>query len=113
MFDGAGAADPLDHYRDCDDDALVDAFTQLGALERAVRAQRLAVLAVLDERQAWIQDGATDVVAWVAGLRHPTFLDPFPAANPPMLTANARCRRVEDDRAGVGRDDLPAKSDRE
>jgi hypothetical protein len=45
---------------------LVDAFVQLGALERAVRAQRLAVLAVLDERQARTVDGATDRVAWMA-----------------------------------------------
>jgi hypothetical protein len=66
MFDEAAMADPWERYRACDDDALVDAFVQLGSLERATRAQRLAVLAVLDERQAWTVDGATDVVAWVA-----------------------------------------------
>jgi hypothetical protein len=66
MFDDAGMADPWAAYRRCDDDGLVDAFVQLGALERAARVQRLAVLAVLDERQVWAVDGATDVVAWVA-----------------------------------------------
>jgi hypothetical protein len=62
MFDEVGMVDSFERYRSCDDDGLVDAFVQLGALERAVRAQRLAVLAVLDERQAWLVDGATDVV---------------------------------------------------
>jgi hypothetical protein len=53
MFDG------------CADGEVLAAYVELGALERAVRAQRLALLRVIDERELWRDDGATDAVAWV------------------------------------------------
>jgi catalase-peroxidase len=56
MFEG------LEH---CTDEQLRVAFVELGALERAVRTQRLAVLAALDRRRAFREDGAVDAAAWV------------------------------------------------
>jgi hypothetical protein len=45
---------------------LIDAYAQLDALENAIRAERLAVLSVLDERKVWCHDGAVDTADWVA-----------------------------------------------
>jgi hypothetical protein len=45
---------------------LIDAYAQLDALENAIRAERLAVLGVLDERKVWCHDGAANTADWVA-----------------------------------------------
>ena len=56
----------MDRYRTCSSDALASLYAELGGGARALEAQRLAVLAVLDERDAWKVDGARDTVGWVA-----------------------------------------------
>ena len=56
----------LDRYRCCATDDLAAAFADLGAAIRVLEAQRLAMLAVLDEREAWRADGARDSAGWVA-----------------------------------------------
>lgn len=56
----------LDRYRCCATDDLAAAFADLGAGIRVLEAQRLAMLAVLDEREAWRTDGARDSGGWVA-----------------------------------------------
>jgi hypothetical protein len=45
---------------------LIDAYAQLDALENAIRAERLAILGVLDERKVWCHDGAANTADWVA-----------------------------------------------
>jgi len=64
--DGRGEVPLVDRYRTCSSDALASLYAELGGGARALEAQRLAVLAVLDERDAWKVDGARDTVGWVA-----------------------------------------------
>ena len=61
-------SDSLDRYRSMGTEELAETFRALGGLARAVEAQRLEVLAVLDEREAWRQDGALDAGQWVAAI---------------------------------------------
>ncbi len=56
----------VDRYRTCSSEELAAGFAALGGGERAIMAQRLAMLAVLDEREAWRDDGARDAAGWVA-----------------------------------------------
>lgn len=56
----------VDRYRTHSSDALAVLYAELGGGARALEAQRLAVLAVLDERDAWKVDGARDTAGWVA-----------------------------------------------
>src|SRR5262245_48209360 len=44
---------------------VMAAYTELGALMRAIGAQRLALLRSIDRFERWRDDGATDAVAWV------------------------------------------------
>lgn len=72
----AGLSDPLrtmlpmsgslDRYRTMATDDLADAYRQVGGLVRAAEAQRLQILAVLDEREAHRADGCVDAAQWVA-----------------------------------------------
>jgi hypothetical protein len=62
---------------------LVVAYRDLGALIRAAEAQRLAILAVLDRREAWRADGCLDVAQWVAAT------DAVPAAAARVTVATA------------------------
>ena len=70
MGDTAGEqeeqASLLDRYRCFSSEDLAVAFADLGAGIRVLEAQRLAMLAVLDEREAWKADGARDSGSWVA-----------------------------------------------
>ena len=66
-------------------DDLAAAYRDLGGLERAIGAQRLAVLAVLDERGVAKADGALDTAQWVAA----TDLVPAGAARAAVDTARA------------------------
>jgi len=59
-------SDSLDRYRSMGTEELAETFRTLGGLGRAIEAQRLEVLAVLDEREAFRQDGALDAGQWVA-----------------------------------------------
>lgn len=59
-------AELLDQLRRSGTEEVVEAYRQLGAVERVVRALRLAALAVLDEREAWKPDGMRDLSGWVA-----------------------------------------------
>lgn len=56
----------VDRYRTCHSDDLSSLYAELGGGARALEAQRLAIAAVLDERDAWGVDGARDMVGWVA-----------------------------------------------
>lgn len=56
----------LDRYRCCDTGDLVEGYHQMVALARVARAQVSAMLAVLDEREAWAPDGCVDMVSWIA-----------------------------------------------
>jgi HNH endonuclease len=57
----------LDDLRSWSLDALVAEFDRLDVLEAQVRAQRLLVLGVLDERKVGAgEDGALDTAGWVA-----------------------------------------------
>ncbi|MCU1372990.1 MAG: endonuclease [Actinomycetia bacterium] len=56
----------LDRYRTMATEDVAAAYRDLGGLARAIDAQRLQLLAVLDERQAWRLDGALDAAQWVA-----------------------------------------------
>jgi hypothetical protein len=47
-------------------EALAEAFRELGGVQRAIEGERLQILAVLDEREAWRADGALDAGQWVA-----------------------------------------------
>lgn len=47
-------------------DELCDTFDQLGSLAASVLRHQLAVAAELDRRQAWREDGATSMGAWIA-----------------------------------------------
>ena len=71
QFDEGGgeAQGPLvDQYRSCTSEDLASAFAELGGGARALDAQRLAIVAVLDEREVWKTDGARDTAGWVAGV---------------------------------------------
>lgn len=59
-------SDSLDRYRTMGTEELAEAFRELGGVQRVVEAERLQILAVLDERKAWRQDGALDAGQWVA-----------------------------------------------
>lgn len=67
---------------------LVDAYRDLGALIRAVEAQRLEILAVLDAREAWRADGCLDAAQWVAAT------DAVPAGAARAAVATARSLRM-------------------
>lgn len=54
-----------DGYGVCSTEALLEAAEQLHALQVAALREWLAVVAVLDRREAWKADGATDAVGWV------------------------------------------------
>jgi hypothetical protein len=56
----------LDRYRLMSTEDLASAYRDLGGLVRAVEAQRLSMLAVLDEREAWRPDGCLNTAQWVA-----------------------------------------------
>jgi hypothetical protein len=56
----------LDRFRQLDSESLAHAYRELGGVLRAVEAQRLAILDVLVERQAWTEDSAADAGQWVA-----------------------------------------------
>jgi hypothetical protein len=56
----------LDRYRLMATEDLASAYRDLGGLVRAVEAQRLSLLAVLDEREAWRADGCLNTAQWVA-----------------------------------------------
>jgi hypothetical protein len=56
----------LDRLRTFDTEELVMAADQLRALERVTRLQRLALLAVLEEREVFRTDGCRDMASWVA-----------------------------------------------
>ncbi len=56
----------VDRYRTCGSDDLAALYAELGGGARALEAQRLAILAVLDERDAWAVDGARDTIGWVS-----------------------------------------------
>lgn len=55
----------LEELRQQPTNDLEETYRQLDALECAVRAERLQVLAVLDEREVGRADGALDTVEWV------------------------------------------------
>jgi hypothetical protein len=59
-------SDSLDRYRCLDTEELAAAFRELGGVQRAVEAERLQILAVLDEREAWRADGVLDAGQWVS-----------------------------------------------
>lgn len=91
---GSGAVGPAEPagepvttgvFGDTSTGALVDTLTQLAALERAVRAQQLQVIAELDGRQAWTDDGQTGMAAWLTLL----LTIPLPAARTMLRTAKA------------------------
>lgn len=64
---GAWPAMPLvDRYRSCSSEELASGYAELGGAIRALEAQRLAMLAGLDERDAWRVDGARHTAGWVA-----------------------------------------------
>lgn len=56
----------VEQLRTCDNEDLVAAHDSVRALERVVRMQRLALLAVLEERQVYRPDGCRDMASWVA-----------------------------------------------
>jgi predicted acylesterase/phospholipase RssA len=56
----------LARLRESSTDALEHAYAQLDALENAIRAERLQVLAVLDERGVGRADGCPNTADWVA-----------------------------------------------
>jgi hypothetical protein len=62
----SGMSSSLDRYRLMATDDLATAYRDLGGLVRAIDAQRLAMLAVLDEREVSKQDGCLDMAQWVA-----------------------------------------------
>ena len=47
---------------------LTDAARQLHCLVSATHAQLLAVIAAVDERRSYVEDGATSAAAWLVGL---------------------------------------------
>ena len=56
-------------------DVLAEAIGQVHALEAATRATMLQLVTALDRSEAWRDDGATSVTAWLAyrlGLSHRT-----------------------------------------
>src|SRR5688500_13032908 len=61
----SGMSGSLDGYRTCETDDLVAAYRDLGGLVRAAEAERLQILAALDEREAWKADGCADAAQWV------------------------------------------------
>ncbi len=58
----------VERYRSCSSEELASAYAELGGAVRALEAQRFAMLAVLDERDAWQVDGARDTAGWVAAV---------------------------------------------
>jgi hypothetical protein len=52
--------------RECSTGELEHAYGQLDALENAVRAERLQIIAVLDEREVGRRDGCSTTADWVA-----------------------------------------------
>ncbi len=66
---GSGEVPPtplVDRYRTCTSEDLAAMYAELGGGARALEAQRLAILGVLDERDAWTVDGARDTIGWVS-----------------------------------------------
>lgn len=61
----SGMTEMVDRYRTMATDDLMGAYRDLGGLARAIDAQRLAILAVLDEREAFHIDGCVDAAQWV------------------------------------------------
>ena len=62
----SGMSSSLDRYRTMATDDVAAAYRDLGGLIRAIEAQRLAMLAVLDEREVATVDGCLDTAQWVA-----------------------------------------------
>jgi hypothetical protein len=62
----SGMTELVDRYRAMATEDLASAYRDLGGLVRAVEAQRLAMLAVLEERDAYRLDGCLDAAQWVA-----------------------------------------------
>ena len=77
----------LDVYRTMDSDDLAETYRSLALLARAVEAQKLLVLSVLDEREAWRADGSLDAAQWVA------MTDAVPAAAARAAVETARSLR--------------------
>ncbi len=62
MFD---LSEHMDALREAPTFVLEDVHAQLDVLENMVRATRLLVLALLDEREVGTVDGAADTVVWL------------------------------------------------
>jgi hypothetical protein len=57
--------DPVDPFAGIESDALVESARALAALEAGVRVQQLQMLAALDAREVWREDGQTHATPWV------------------------------------------------
>ena len=62
----SGMSSSLDRYRTMATEDLAGAYRELGGLVRAAEAQRLLMLQVLIEREAYRIDGCLDAAQWVA-----------------------------------------------
>lgn len=80
----SGMSSSLDRYRTMATDDVAAAYRDLGGLIRAIEAQRLAMLAVLDEREVATLDGCLDTAQWVAAT------DVLPAAAARAVVETAR-----------------------
>ncbi len=83
-----GGREHLDDLRREPTEDLAEAYRQLDALEQAIPAERLQLLAVLDEREVGREDGTPGTVEWVCETSRLT------RAHARDQVETARCARV-------------------